>query len=168
MPYPSSSFKKVPPQQNPSLMLPTNRKKCLQLPTYILFTSTSLRIPHSRSSVSSLRTSFLSMVQTSKSVSPLSNFCATISSTSTFQAIQRPTTARLECATFWMQAVTWCMCGWKFDIQVKHALLKFIKRFGSEVHWWTSNLQKYMSCVTKPSFHILHKHDDTLQWKLFG
>lgn len=74
-------------------MLPTNRKKCLQLPTYILFTSTSLRIPHSRSSVSSLRTSFLSMVQTSKSVSPLSNFCATISSTSTFQALQRPTTS---------------------------------------------------------------------------
>lgn len=65
---------KRPPQQNPSPMPSTNRKKCLRLSTCILFTSTSLRFPHSKSSMSSLHTSFLSMVQTSKSVSTLSNF----------------------------------------------------------------------------------------------
>ena len=90
MPSPSSSFKKSSPQQIPSPMPSTNCKKCLRLSTFILFTSTSLRFPHSKSSMSSLYTSFLSMVQISKSVSSLSNFCATISSTSTFQGLQQP------------------------------------------------------------------------------
>lgn len=45
MPSPSSSFKKASPQQYPSPMPSTNRKMCLRLPTYILFTSTSLRFP---------------------------------------------------------------------------------------------------------------------------
>lgn len=139
---------KRPPQQNPSPMPSTNRKKCLRLSTCILFTSTSLRFPRSKSSMSSLHTSFLTMVQTSKSVSTLSNFCTTISSTSTFQGIQRPTSATLQCATMYiLDALTWCIQWFKSHIQVKHALLKFIELFGCAVHWRTSNLQKYMSCL---------------------
>lgn len=124
MASPSSSFKKTSPQQNPSPMPSTNHKKCLRLSTCIL--STSLRFPHSKSSMSSLHTSFLSTVQTSKGVSTLSNFCATISSTSTFQGIQRPTSA-----TQWF----------KSRIQVKHAPLKFIDRFGCAVHWQLPNFR---------------------------
>lgn len=46
-----------------------------------------------------------------------------------------------------LDALAWCIQWFKSHIQVKHALLKFIELFGCAVHWRTSNLQKYMSCL---------------------
>lgn len=66
---PSSSFERASPQQHPPPMPSTNGKICLRLPTNFLFTSISLRFPHSKSSLSSLHASFLPMAETSKSVS---------------------------------------------------------------------------------------------------